>query len=128
MNSLTMPNSIDFHTPRILAQELCQLMLFKLLMEMQAKEGHLLSMSEELLRANLLMVMPARSRWLWSRFIPQSSNASPVKGLYIYGGVGTGKTMLMDLFFDQLQCNWRKKRIHFHDFMLNVHSCLREIS
>ncbi|PRQ24576.1 putative hexokinase [Rosa chinensis] len=126
MNSLTMPNSIDFHTPRILAQELCQLMLFKLLMEMQAKEGHLLSMSEELLRANLLMVMPARSRWLWSRFIPQSSNASPVKGLYIYGGVGTGKTMLMDLFFDQLQCNWRKKRIHFHDFMLNVHSCLRK--
>ncbi|PRQ53568.1 putative hexokinase [Rosa chinensis] len=67
-----------------------------------------------------------RSRWLWSRFIPQSSNASPVKGLYLYGGVGTGKTMLMDLFFDQLQCNWRKKRIHFHDFMLNVHSCLRK--
>ncbi|KAL6185478.1 hypothetical protein ACLB2K_041611 [Fragaria x ananassa] len=68
----------------------------------------------------------ARSRWLWSRFIPQSSNASPVKGLYLYGGVGTGKTMLMDLFFEQLQCSWRKKRIHFHDFMLNVHSCLRK--
>lgn len=42
-----------------------------------------------------------RSRWLWSRLIPQSSY-SPVKGLYLYGGVGTGKTMLMDLFFDQL--------------------------
>ncbi|KAK9932062.1 hypothetical protein M0R45_019313 [Rubus argutus] len=66
-----------------------------------------------------------RSRWLWSRFIPQSSSA-PVKGLYLYGGVGTGKTMLMDLFFDQLQCSWRKKRIHFHDFMLNVHSCLQK--
>nr|XP_043628406.1 AFG1-like ATPase [Erigeron canadensis]XP_043628407.1 AFG1-like ATPase [Erigeron canadensis] len=66
-----------------------------------------------------------RSRWLWSRFIPQSS-VSPVKGLYLYGGVGTGKTMLMDLFFDQLPCNWRRKRIHFHDFMLNVHSRLQK--
>ncbi|XP_059637589.1 uncharacterized protein LOC132279584 isoform X2 [Cornus florida] len=66
-----------------------------------------------------------RSRWFWSRFMPQSSY-SPVKGLYLYGGVGTGKTMLMDLFFDQLPCNWRKKRIHFHDFMLNVHSRLQK--
>ncbi|PIN21888.1 putative ATPase [Handroanthus impetiginosus] len=66
-----------------------------------------------------------RSRWLWSRFIPQTSYA-PVKGLYLYGGVGTGKTMLMDLFFDQLPSNWRKKRIHFHDFMLNVHSRLQK--
>ncbi|XP_059635998.1 uncharacterized protein LOC132278207 [Cornus florida] len=66
-----------------------------------------------------------RSRWLWSRFMPQSS-FSPVKGLYLYGGVGTGKTMLMDLFFSQLPCSWRKKRIHFHDFMLNVHSRLQK--
>ncbi|KAH9623388.1 hypothetical protein KSS87_021929 [Heliosperma pusillum] len=66
-----------------------------------------------------------RSRWLWSRFLPQSSY-SPVKGLYLYGGVGTGKTMLMDLFYDQLPCTWRKKRIHFHDFMLNVHKGLQK--
>ncbi|KAL1553837.1 peroxisome-assembly ATPase [Salvia divinorum] len=66
-----------------------------------------------------------RSRWLWSRFTPQSSE-SPVRGLYLYGGVGTGKTMLMDLFFNQLPSNWRKKRIHFHDFMLNVHSRLQK--
>ncbi|CBI36595.3 hypothetical protein VitviT2T_016962 [Vitis vinifera] len=65
-----------------------------------------------------------RSRWLWSRFIPQSSY-SPVKGLYLYGGVGTGKTMLMDLFFNQLPDSWRKRRIHFHDFMLVVHSRLQ---
>ncbi|KAL8040920.1 hypothetical protein ABFX02_10G131400 [Erythranthe guttata] len=65
-----------------------------------------------------------RSRWLWSRFIPQTSHAK-VKGIYLYGGVGTGKTMLMDLFFEQLPCNWRKKRIHFHDLMLNVHSRLQ---
>ncbi|KAG6739806.1 hypothetical protein POTOM_057421 [Populus tomentosa] len=67
-----------------------------------------------------------RSRWLWSRLMPQSSY-SPIKGLYLYGGVGTGKTMLMDLFFNQLPVNWRKKRIHFHDFMLNVHSRLQAL-
>ncbi|CAM8938760.1 unnamed protein product [Rhodiola kirilowii] len=69
-----------------------------------------------------------RSRWLWSRFMPQysESSVSPVQGLYLYGGVGTGKTMLMDLFYDQLPSNWRKKRIHFHDFMLNVHSRLQK--
>nr|XP_010927973.1 AFG1-like ATPase [Elaeis guineensis] len=65
-----------------------------------------------------------RSRWLWSCLIPQSSY-SPVNGLYLHGGVGTGKTMLMDLFYDRLPCNWRKKRIHFHDFMLSVHSRLQ---
>lgn len=65
-----------------------------------------------------------RSRWLWSRFVPQS-NYSPVNGLYLYGGVGTGKTMLMDLFYDQLPSNWRRRRRHFHDFMLDVHRRLQ---
>jgi predicted ATPase len=67
----------------------------------------------------------SRSRWFWSRLMPQTSY-SPVKGLYLYGGVGTGKTMLMDLFFDQLPCTWKKQRIHFHDFMLSVHSRLQK--
>ncbi|XP_074579149.1 LOW QUALITY PROTEIN: uncharacterized protein LOC141835680 [Curcuma longa] len=65
-----------------------------------------------------------RSRWLWSRLMPRS-NYSPIKGLYLYGGVGTGKTMLMDLFYNQLPSNWRKKRMHFHDFMLSVHRRLQ---
>uniref|UniRef100_A0A7N1A980 AFG1-like ATPase family protein n=1 Tax=Kalanchoe fedtschenkoi TaxID=63787 RepID=A0A7N1A980_KALFE len=64
-----------------------------------------------------------RSSWEWPRFM-QRSSVSPVKGLYLFGGVGTGKTMLMDLFYEQLPSNWRKKRIHFHGFMLNVHSRL----
>ncbi|KAL8493135.1 hypothetical protein ACS0TY_024373 [Phlomoides rotata] len=68
----------------------------------------------------------ARSRWFLSRFVSQTAYGSGVKGLYLYGGVGTGKTMLMDLFFDQLPCNWRKKRIHFHDLMLNVHFRLQK--
>lgn len=43
-----------------------------------------------------------------------------VKGLYLYGGVGRGKTMLMDLFFELLPVR-RKRRAHFNDFMADVH-------
>ena len=42
-------------------------------------------------------------------------------GLYLYGDVGTGKTFLMDLFFDQCAHISGKRRIHFHAFMLDVH-------
>ena len=43
-----------------------------------------------------------------------------MKGLYIYGKVGRGKTMLMDLFFDTSGVA-RKRRVHFHEFMSEVH-------
>jgi cell division protein ZapE len=43
-----------------------------------------------------------------------------IKGLYIYGPVGRGKTMLMDLFFESSPVA-RKRRAHFHEFMLDVH-------
>lgn len=46
-----------------------------------------------------------------------------VKGLYIWGGVGRGKTFLMDLFFDALPIK-KKKRIHFHRMMHDVHARL----
>src|SRR5215469_13185310 len=50
------------------------------------------------------------------------------KGLYMYGDVGSGKTMLMDLFFDTLPPNiTHKTRIHFHSFMQEVHRELHKI-
>src|SRR5205807_10027375 len=45
---------------------------------------------------------------------------APLKGLYIYGDVGRGKTMLMDMFFAATPV-LRKRRVHFHEFMLDVH-------
>ena len=44
----------------------------------------------------------------------------PITGLYIYGEVGRGKTMLMDLFFENSPVA-HKRRAHFHEFMLDVH-------
>jgi predicted ATPase len=50
------------------------------------------------------------------------------KGLYMYGDVGSGKTMLMDMFYDTLPPNITKKtRIHFHAFMQSVHKDLHKM-
>lgn len=45
----------------------------------------------------------------------------PIKGIYMHGGVGRGKSMLMDLFYDCLPDTIKKRRVHFHEFMIEVH-------
>ncbi|KAH7589963.1 AFG1-like ATPase [Nakaseomyces glabratus] len=49
------------------------------------------------------------------------------KGIYLYGDVGCGKTMLMDLFYSVLPPHLTKRRIHFHQFMQYVHKRSHEI-
>jgi cell division protein ZapE len=55
--------------------------------------------------------------WL---FGAHKQKQEPIKGLYIFGDVGRGKTMLMDLFFEASPVI-RKRRAHFHEFMADVH-------
>jgi cell division protein ZapE len=52
---------------------------------------------------------------------------TPVRGLYLWGGVGRGKTFLMDVLFDCLPFD-AKVRMHFHRFMRRVHHDLRELA
>jgi predicted ATPase len=60
----------------------------------------------------------------FNRSKPHHSPSSPLlRGLYIYGGCGTGKTMLMDMFFSRVDFS-EKKRVHFHEYMIDVHSRL----
>jgi cell division protein ZapE len=70
------------------------------------------------LLAQLLAQRPAQKSsalgWLFARK-PQA----PLKGLYVHGGVGRGKTMLMDLFFELAPVS-PKRRVHFNDFMADV--------
>lgn len=60
--------------------------------------------------------------WIFSK---RTSPPPPPRGLYVHGEVGRGKTMLMDLFFDQVPIK-RKRRAHFHEFMADVHERIHD--
>ena len=70
-----------------------------------------------------LEAVPKRGSLLW-RLTGRKPEA--LRGVYLWGAVGRGKSMLMDLFYDQLAIQ-RKRRVHFHAFMLDVHARLREV-
>ncbi|MGQ7829209.1 cell division protein ZapE [Altererythrobacter sp. Z27] len=69
-----------------------------------------------------LEAVPKRGSVLW-RALNRKPEAT--KGIYMWGGVGRGKSMLMDLFVETLAIS-RKRRVHFHAFMQEVHALLRE--
>jgi cell division protein ZapE len=71
---------------------------------------------EERLAQHRLSRKSSHLGWLFAKKSP----AEPIKGLYIHGDVGRGKTMLMDLFFAASTVK-RKRRAHFHEFMADVH-------
>jgi cell division protein ZapE len=71
------------------------------------------------------LVAANQSLGLLSRFVSRyTTKKGPVKGLYFWGGVGRGKTYLMDLFYDELPFN-NKMRLHFHRFMHELHERLK---
>jgi cell division protein ZapE len=71
------------------------------------------------LEQRLASYRPARKQGLLGRLFADK-DAAPPRGLYIHGEVGRGKTMLMDLFFQQSPVA-HKRRAHFHEFMAEVH-------
>ena len=71
---------------------------------------------EERLEERLLARKSSSLGWLFAKKV----KAAPVKGLYVHGEVGRGKTMLMDLFYESSAVE-KKKRAHFHEFMAEVH-------
>ncbi|MDQ7974046.1 MAG: cell division protein ZapE, partial [Rhodocyclaceae bacterium] len=70
----------------------------------------------------------------WAEYKTQRSNAFKKlihrpeipRGVYMYGGVGRGKSFLMDCFFNAVPLN-RKTRLHFHEFMREVHRELADL-
>jgi cell division protein ZapE len=71
------------------------------------------------LEARLAGYKPVRKQGLLGRLFSDKDQPPP-RGLYIHGEVGRGKTMLMDLFFQQSPVV-HKRRAHFHEFMAEVH-------
>jgi cell division protein ZapE len=65
---------------------------------------------------------PAPKKAPWAHLFGRPS--PPPRGVYLWGGVGRGKSMLMDLAFEAVAAE-PKRRVHFHEFMLEAHARLR---
>jgi cell division protein ZapE len=63
----------------------------------------------------------------WRGLLPGGVKTSNTRGIYFWGGVGRGKTLLMDIFFQSLPQDIRRERTHFHSFMNRIHSSLQQL-
>lgn len=80
---------------------------------------------ERLQRLQDELVGSAPKRSWFDRFLGTEPDAPNPRGVYMWGGVGRGKSMLMDLFVETLDLE-RKRRVHFHAFMLEVDGLVAE--
>jgi len=83
----------------------------------QAMLAERLAALEQRLDRHRLASKSSSLGWLFGK---RPNAVEPLKGLYVYGEVGRGKTLLMDLFFET-SAVVRKRRVHFHEFMADVH-------
>lgn len=68
--------------------------------------------------------LPSNGLSLSSLMPWKKKRQSPLRGIYIHGGVGRGKSMLMDLFYETAPIK-RKSRVHFHEFMQDIHGRMK---
>lgn len=87
-----------------------------------AAQQHCVALLDELLAR---LHKPAESGW-WRALSGRGSRWPETRGIYFWGGVGRGKTLLMDLFFQCLPDDVPGERVHFHSFMNDVHRALKD--
>ncbi|NDG04386.1 MAG: cell division protein ZapE, partial [Alphaproteobacteria bacterium] len=88
-----------------------------------AVAGRLQALADDLARSQK---KPAWKQHAWvQNLLGRDAASPPPKGLYIFGPVGRGKSMLMDLFFAHVPVV-AKRRVHFHQFMQEVHAWLHD--
>jgi len=91
--------------------------------------GKLQGLYDRLMAAENMPRSPQKQGGFFHRFFQKSevpSEEQLVEGLYLWGGVGRGKTLLCDMFYAGLPLD-KKKRVHFHRFMQGVHDQLKVI-
>lgn len=84
-------------------------------------------LSLERLFQNLSEYVPSSKQSFLSRLTGGKPADIPL-GVYMHGGVGRGKSMLMDLFYDCLPKDVPSRRVHFHEFMIEVHDYIHSRS
>ncbi len=90
--------------------------------ELQPDPAQVVAVEKLQLLANRLAQYAPPDKTDFFSFFTRKGGAVP-EGLYMFGGVGRGKTMLMDLFFETVPFK-AKRRIHFHEFMAEVHELI----
>jgi cell division protein ZapE len=100
---------------------------YQLLMEqpgfvVDAAQQHSIALLDDLFER----VVDAQPGHWWQGLFSRRSKWPGITGLYFWGGVGRGKTMLMDLFYQSLPTQISSERMHFHSFMNRVHASLKQ--
>lgn len=85
------------------------------------------ALNHRLINNNKNPVLNFLQRYSPLRLFSQNEQVQPAQGLYLWGGVGRGKSWLMNLFYEELPIK-EKHRIHFHHFMLDIHEELSALN
>lgn len=114
----------ESHKPDVGPKEIYRLLIERKLVAQDAKQRDVVDKLQELHDKLETYEPNSKATSFFSNIF--SAPTKPPSGLYIYGNVGTGKTMIMDLFYHCSRSE-HKKRVHFHAFMLDVHARIHRL-